>query len=46
MDCALWATKKAKTRRDDGEEDPIETDKEQSFFEDRILLRNRKGLVR
>lgn len=39
MDCVLWATEKAKTctRKDDGGEDPIETDEKQSLFEDRIL---------
>ena len=39
MDCVLWATEKAKTctRKDDGGEDPIETDEEQSLFEDGIL---------
>ena len=39
MDCVLWATEKAKTctHEDDGGEDPVETDEEQSFFEDGIL---------
>ena len=46
MDCVLWATEKAKTytREDDGGKDPIETDKEQSFFEDGIL--QEKGELR
>lgn len=47
MDCVLWATEKAKTRRrDDGEEDPVETDEEQSFFEDGILQDKEKDELR
>ena len=46
MDCVLWATEKAKTRRDDGEEDPIETDEEQSFLKDRILQEKEKDELR
>ena len=44
MDCVLWATGKAKTctRQDDGGDDPIETDEEQSFFEDVILQEKEK----
>jgi len=45
MDCVLWATKKARTHRDDGE-DPIETDKEQSFLEDGILQEKEKDELR
>ena len=46
MDCVLWATEKAKTRRHDDEEDPIETDEEQSFFEDGILQEKEKDELR
>jgi len=46
MDCVLWATEKARTRRDDGEEDPIETDEEQSFLEDGILQEKEKDELR
>ena len=44
MDCVLWATGKAKTctRKDDGGEDPIETDEEQSFFEDGMLQKRKR----
>ena len=48
MDCVLWATEKAKTctRKDDGGEDPIETDEEQSLFEDGILQEKEKEELR
>ena len=46
MDCVLWATEKAKTRRDDSEEDPIETEEEQSFLEDGILQEKEKDELR
>ena len=48
MDCVLWATEKAKTctREYDGGEDPIETDEEQSFFEDGILQEKEKEELR
>ena len=46
MDCVLWATEKAKTARRDDEEDPVETDEEQSFFEDGILQEKEKDELR
>ena len=46
MDCVLWATEKAKTRRHNDEEDSVETDKEQSFFEDGILQEKEKDELR
>ena len=48
MDCVLWATEKAKTCtcKDDGGEDPIETDEEQSLFEDGILQEKEKEELR
>jgi len=46
MDCVLWATEKAKTRRNDGEGDPIETDEEQSFLEEGILQEKEKDELR
>ena len=46
MDCVLWATEKAKTCRDDDKEDPVETDEEQSFFENGILQDKEKDELR
>ena len=46
MDCVLWATEKVKTRRHNDEEDPVETDEEQSFFEDGIFQENEKDELR
>lgn len=48
MDCVPWATENAKTctRKDDGGEDPIETDEEQSFLEGGILQEKEKEELR
>ena len=48
MDCVLWATEKAKicTCKDDGREDPIDTDEEQSLFKDGILQEKKKEELR
>ena len=46
MDCVLCATEKAKTCRRDDEEDPVETDEEQSFLEDGILQEKEKDELR
>ena len=48
MDCVLWATEKVKTctHEDDGGEDPVETDEEQSFFEDGVLQEKEKEELR
>ena len=46
MDCVLWATEKAKTRRHNDEEDPVETDEEQPFFEDGIFQEKEKDELR